>query len=285
MGLFDSIISSAKSITSKIDLSFLNKVEGNLQQNPLKAATLATGILNAPGLIAGISTAAKVSTPAVSAAIATSSPFAVKTLQSVGTVSIKAATNPIATAKVAAGGLTTLAAGSLLISSQTAQRAVTSAPSSAINFGSNLGSFIDNPSVSSAKTIVSENPFISAAVGTAIVAGTTALVGNVINARSVVATKANTAAEVANTEAATAAQLAISALQAQPSQTTATTPALPVLNPITSIPAAPPAPVAKKAKKVVKKKKKKVVKKKKKKVVKKKKKTKKYIKKKKKKRK
>lgn len=60
-----------------------------------------------------------------------------------------------------------------ITSSKKAQEGLLNLPSASFNFGSNVGQFIDNPSISSATTIAKENPLITGAVvgGSALALG------------------------------------------------------------------------------------------------------------------
>ena len=106
-----------------------------------------------------------------------------------------AISNPVASAKVAIAG--TVGAG-LLASSQTARSLVVNAPSNLFGFGSDVGNFIDNPSLSTAKDVVTEHPIATA--GT-LIAGGLAVGGLVAAGVGAYSNFENTRAVKKNTEA------------------------------------------------------------------------------------
>lgn len=77
-------------------------------------------------------------------------------------------------------------------------KAAINAPLALGNFGANVANFASNPSISNAKTIISENPIISSgvAIGAALAAGSA-----VTGVLSTISTKQNTKAVLENTKA------------------------------------------------------------------------------------
>lgn len=192
MGILSSItstvskaVSAVKTFAASKPLAFMNKIEGDLQSSPVKAAAVATGIIAAPAAISSLSTAAKAATPAVSSAVAAASPVVKSAAISAGTSTVKAiVANPIkATATVGAAIVGT----NILASSSSARKAVVQAPSQLAVFGANIGKAIDNPTVDNILKIPKDSPLLTAAA----IAGAAVIVGKA----------AGTAATIANTKA------------------------------------------------------------------------------------
>jgi hypothetical protein len=100
------------------------------------------------------------------------------------------AANPIKSAAIAA--ITT----PILVSSGKARESIIQTPASVFNFGSNLGSFIDKPSVSTGTTIFKENPVVSslAVGGSALGLGIlgSKLINPIVTAQNTAALRDNT---------------------------------------------------------------------------------------------
>lgn len=100
--------------------------------------------------------------------------------------------SPVKTTAVAAG---VTVATSAVVASPKAQESIAKTPSSLVNFGTNIGELIEEPSLAKAKEIFVENPLLSSAVAagvtTAVGVGTAGIISNVAN---VIATKENTKA-------------------------------------------------------------------------------------------
>jgi len=122
---------------------------------------------------------------------------AVKTAASaVGSAVTKAFSSLNPLQKVAVVAATPVAA-SVVVTSKSAQQAILNAPSSLVNFGANIGKAIDNPSLKSVANIAKENPLLTTAVvGGATIAAATGVTGLVSN----YLTAANTRAMVTNTQ-------------------------------------------------------------------------------------
>jgi hypothetical protein len=58
-----------------------------------------------------------------------------------------------------------LVAGGALSTSKKTRQAVVDTPSNLVNFGENIGEFVENPSLEKAKDIITENPLIAAGAG------------------------------------------------------------------------------------------------------------------------
>lgn len=160
MGLFDSL----KSIVSKSPVVALTSsiISGLKGEKEKQKAQVATTIKSSVALVAGVAT---LGTSAGRAAVSTVAKALVpKTTKGVVTAAIAA--------PVAVGVLT---------SSPKARETVVSAPSSLTSFGSSLGGFIEEPTVSKAKEVVMDNPLASGLVGAGIVAATAGIAVPVIS--------------------------------------------------------------------------------------------------------
>lgn len=116
-----------------------------------------------------------------------------KTIGKVGTA-IKSAfvAAPVKTTVVAAGATV---ATSAIVASPKAQESLSKTPSSLVNFGTNIGELIEEPSLVKAKELITENPVISSLVA----AGTVAAVG--VGTAGLATTAANVLATKQNTQA------------------------------------------------------------------------------------
>jgi len=150
MGLFDSISKTVSSLVSKIKPAFDVKLPilSNLgPSTSLKSYSSAVvTAISGPTAISKAPTIAKSGVSLVKAAVQTAKP----------------------TTKLALLAASVPTAG-LLVNSSKARKAVVTAPAELYNFGSNLGKVVDNPSLSTAKELFTENPLIAG--GTAAAGG------------------------------------------------------------------------------------------------------------------
>lgn len=150
-----------------------DKISANINQPVVKSVveTVATHPYTSAGLIAGGVTA--VSNP-----------------QAAGKV-LNALTPTSTLGKVAGIAAVPVVAGAVLKQPAAAAKAVASTPGALVNFGGNVSEFVANPSLQTAKNIVSENPVIAGVVGTA---GALALGRAAVGVGSVIASSSMTSA-------------------------------------------------------------------------------------------
>lgn len=175
---------AVKTFAESKPLAFLNKVESNLQANPVKAAAVATGVIAAPALISSVSTASKAAAPVVAKAATAAAPVVAKAAVSTAKSVV---TNPAGALKTTIGGGAVILGGSILASSSKARESVVKAPGEIAQFGTNIGIAIDNPSVENIGNIAKDSPILTglALAGAALV---------VSKAAGTIATAANTKA-------------------------------------------------------------------------------------------
>jgi hypothetical protein len=169
-----------------------NLTFGLIKSQPIQAnvsnPTLKKGLeflANQPATVAGIATVIANPTASLSVAKSVASStvkFAQTTFNSL---------NPLT--KIGVIASTPIAVGAFS-SSSTLRKGAVSLPSSLVQFGTNIGSFADKPSMSSATDIFKANPVLTSAVGLATVGvagyGASSLVSNYLNTKAV---KENTA--------------------------------------------------------------------------------------------
>jgi hypothetical protein len=174
MGFFDNLVSGIKTTVSNIVESV--KVTSKISQ----IQTIAPNISAKEGVI-GTAVAGTVATavlnPGVSVPVGKY--ILSKPLQSL----VIGASVPVVVSAVS--------------SSKTLQKEIVESPQSLVNFGKNVGEFVDNPSPEKAKEIVTENPIVSGITAGGIILG---LAGGATSFMSYLSTKENTKAVKENTQ-------------------------------------------------------------------------------------
>jgi hypothetical protein len=193
MGIFDSIAGVAKTLITQPIKSFVEgaKAVAGVTANPATAIT--QGVMAAEKkvgeqgiIISSIKSLATIGTVAAGV-VAGSSALAGGTVAKVAAKTIAA--NPVKSVVAAGAGL--IGVGVAAKSPTKAAAAITSAPSSLVNFGSNVAGFTENPSLLAAEKILKENPLVSSVViGAAGVVGAKAATA----VANIVTTERNTAA-------------------------------------------------------------------------------------------
>jgi len=198
MGLFDSI----KTGLSNVKQTFTTIAANTLSTVGVKNTFVET---NKSTFTSPIPLAAKVAEhPFMSAAVITSvvNPTATistakKALTSIASTVSKAFTASSLTTKAAVIVATPVVASTLATSSK-ARSSLVNTPKSLVTFGTNLGSVIDNPSISSVTKLAKDSPVITAATA---LAGVAAVGGGIGLAANTVATYVNSKATKSNTAA------------------------------------------------------------------------------------
>jgi len=199
MGLLSSVKGKVKKVGQALKkfintpyLAKLNTIEQDLQRSPTKAALVATGAIAAPAALTSLSTATKAATPAIKAGATAAAPIiksgASSASRAAGGIGRKVATRFLDKPLQTTGQLgAALVGGSILASSKKARTTAVKLPGELVQFGTNIGTAIDNPSVESVKKIATDSPVLTAA----------ALAG----AALVISKAGGTAATIANTKA------------------------------------------------------------------------------------
>lgn len=164
MGLFDTLTKGVAKITAatgNLILSGAEKVTGQtfgradpneLLKNPIYKG-LASSAVVVGGAAAGIASAQAIGSYGVANVAKSLIPSTIK-------------------GKAALGATSLVASGFVLNNPQQAAKTIVSTPTGLVNVGANIGQFTQNPSLSSGKKIISENPVLSTGlIAGAVVAG------------------------------------------------------------------------------------------------------------------
>lgn len=163
MGLLTNILAKAESALTTIQNKVFSPIGSKIASLPV-IGNVVSFVEKNPSVVAGGLGTGTVLKGVVTGSFAQSLP---KTIIAAATATPKIAAISAATAVVGGSALVTNPEGTI--------SALAKAPSSSVNFLSNVGQFIGDPSIERAKDIVTENPLIAS--GVAIGAGALALKG------------------------------------------------------------------------------------------------------------
>jgi len=187
MGLLKTIGSKIKAGLDYLNYKVIGVPEGGTKLIPTSVADLKKSFtLGNVALALGVS--------AASAPVAAYAPQAAAKVATAAVPVAKSFIPKSVVGKVAVAAAAPVVVGAL-VNSPSARSAAASAPSSLYNLGSNIGGFIEEPSLESAGTIFKENPIAAGALAAAGIA----TVG--LGAGSLIASVVNTAAVREGTEA------------------------------------------------------------------------------------
>lgn len=166
MGLLSSIVSVGKTLVTQPVKSFTEgaKAIAGITANP--SVAINKGIMAAEQKVADqgvlVSSIKSVATLGAVAGVVAGGASLLTGGKVAHVAASTIAASPIKSALAGAAGL--VGVGVVASNPKAATAAVTNAPSSLVNFGSNVGQFVENPSLLAAEKTLKENPLVSAVV-------------------------------------------------------------------------------------------------------------------------